>query len=975
MKTKFIFIVWFNLILLNCNLYSATGLESTKECSICHYEWLDVFMHQKKSTVIADLPYKRLVATERMCFSCHDGTVVDSRKRVWGYNIHKVGVRPKNINNIPKELPLDEEQKISCRTCHTAHGTGNPKEQSINRSIFLRVKNENGELCKMCHKDKVGHYNHPEKKYINNKEDIILGANGQVICMSCHTPHGSSNEKILLYTLKESKICITCHKDKNITYSKNEMKHPVKLEIKDNFTLMKVIDLNLPLEKNMMTCYTCHTPHKAKGSVLLRETNQYDELCLNCHNDKKTVNYTPHNMKKFQNRILPLIDQTTNGSVCKYCHSPHNWNLKQPENISIDKFSMKCMSCHAINKITDNKTIITDLFSHPVMKEIEGDKNISLPLFTDGNKNRLITCYTCHDTHKKTPGFLRKSIDKNELCLECHQSKKTVLSSKHSKDMNCISCHKIHNSNNKNLVKGNIENSCFNCHKSKGMAEKKLIGEISHPYNITIKDKSKLDKSVKLNNGKLTCTSCHDPHKEGEDGNFLIYDKRSICTKCHNNKTNILESKHDFSDQSKNYCNKCHSIHNAKSKTMIYNFIIKDKNDLCITCHNKEGIAKKDPPKMIHTTNNKNKIKTKFKNESIFCIDCHDPHINGPKKGTEKSFKTSFLKNSDSVCFICHDNINIEKSKHYIGNISIDNKIISLIKKDNDPCGLCHGIHKIKNNYIKDVSFNELCQKCHNIRDMVGDKLIKSSHNSIAINKKIFNKEFDYIICSTCHNPHGSGKNMLQENLDSNSLCKTCHNEKFKIINSPHNVINNKTFICSNCHKPHNFPNKNNYMWPKEIDYKKDYIEEMCKDCHNYKGIADNKTVAFYSHPDIPMTYKADINSIPILYTKSGEKSFNGNITCTTCHDSHIWSEKDLFIINYKTGEDGNALTSFLKYNKVINFCSTCHGKESIYRYKYYHTSKVRNIRNKEKNNIKLNLDFKDKFMILLLGEGAEENK
>jgi len=628
------------LAVISDNLLAASAKESTKECSICHYEWVDVFMYQMRSTEIAKIPKDRQVANDKMCFSCHDGSVVDSRIRVWAKNnIHKINVKPPSGMNIPNQLPLDDG-KINCRTCHTAHGTNDRHINGKVNTVFLRVENKNSELCKLCHYKNIGVRNHPEKpvKFTNKiKKYVKFGTKDEVICESCHTPHGSNYDKILVNDIFY--ICGDCHLDKikDGKYVNGILVHPSNINIdKVNYDSNEVKVIN-----GILTCVSCHSPHHAKGEKLLAVDNKNDKLCLICHESKKTVYYSKHNLKKKKS-----INSGESSNVCQFCHKPHGWQQSIDNNYS-DIYTAVCMSCHTKIEMVDNRLIDYKKYNHPVMVEVKN--NIKLPLYeksdylSSKNKGKYVTCFTCHDVHSKKTNFLRMDTNNNELCIECHKDKVNILNTKHGIDkVKCISCHKIHNAEDKKLIRDGLNNEgCFNCHVENKMAGKSIIGDNSHPVNKIVK--IDIPDNLKLKDGKLVCTTCHNPHSDIK-GKFLRIDKNKICSNCHKEQANIINSKHDFYDQSMDYCNKCHLVHNAKSDNRIYSYTVNNKNDLCVVCHNYEGLTKKATPNMLHPEKRLNKSKVSFKNDFINCTDCHDPHNNGPKKNHETKFKTSFLK-------------------------------------------------------------------------------------------------------------------------------------------------------------------------------------------------------------------------------------------------------------------------------------------------------------------------------------------
>jgi hypothetical protein len=64
--------------------------DSSKDCALCHYEWMPEFLYESKGTPLVEFQKEKVVAHERMCFSCHNGTVGDSRIRIWTGDVHKL---------------------------------------------------------------------------------------------------------------------------------------------------------------------------------------------------------------------------------------------------------------------------------------------------------------------------------------------------------------------------------------------------------------------------------------------------------------------------------------------------------------------------------------------------------------------------------------------------------------------------------------------------------------------------------------------------------------------------------------------------------------------------------------------------------------------------------------------------------------------------------------------------------------------
>ena len=134
---------------------------SGKECAICHYRWMYQFFAQHKGTSIAPMQEEKVVGSRRMCLSCHDGSVMDSRDKVCNDPGHRIGKVPSKNVSIPETFPLDENGGLMCSTCHTPHAE--TAQDDLHEEFFLRTVNEDSSLCKVCHVKMFGNNtgNHP----------------------------------------------------------------------------------------------------------------------------------------------------------------------------------------------------------------------------------------------------------------------------------------------------------------------------------------------------------------------------------------------------------------------------------------------------------------------------------------------------------------------------------------------------------------------------------------------------------------------------------------------------------------------------------------------------------------------------------------------------------------------------------------------------------------------------------------------
>jgi predicted CXXCH cytochrome family protein len=227
----------------------------------------------------------------------------------------------------------------------------------------------------------------------------------------------------------------------------------------------------------------------------------------------------------------------------------------------------------------------------------------------------------------------------------------------------CGACHIPHNASGKRLwakpllAQENFATQiCAGCHNSNGVAKAKLIGDNSHPIDVSL-EKTKLRQpreqaarelplyskdGDRMPDGKILCITCHEPHTwdsrkpgplenyaplnmEGDAANSFLRKANlpspELCNICHVNESRIEDTVHDRSETSpeaKNLlgqtvktsgsCGVCHLVHNAPHALKLwarpYGPITEKANrmdGLCTSCHSKGNIAeKKIPPVVSH---------------------------------------------------------------------------------------------------------------------------------------------------------------------------------------------------------------------------------------------------------------------------------------------------------------------------------------------------------------------------------------
>jgi DmsE family decaheme c-type cytochrome len=188
------------------------------------------------------------------------------------------------------------------------------------------------------------------------------------------------------------------------------------------------------------------------------------------------------------------------------------------------------------------------------------------------------SCVQCHDNvaeHAKaqlngdkdapSPSLKKLSATQiNDKCLSCHEKAKqsNYLSSMHARrNVACSSCHSVHaTKSEKALLKTKMDaDTCFTCHKTE---RAKSMRTSHHP----------------VREGKMGCSSCHNPH-DGASPKLLKADSvNELCYKCHTEKRGPFAFEHA---PVRDDCVICHDPHGSNHSRMVTQKL----PTLCWNCH------------------------------------------------------------------------------------------------------------------------------------------------------------------------------------------------------------------------------------------------------------------------------------------------------------------------------------------------------------------------------------------------------
>lgn len=531
-------------------------------CTLCHLEWIPPFPAGQSTELAApppERPNEPYVSSSSSCLSCHDGTVVDSRRRVWRDHGHRTGMALPATMLSPQDLPL-VESAISCRTCHSAHTHGGAGH-GLDDAVFLRVSGAPDELCLKCHVDYAGNRNtmHPTGAFESPLPDTLIKSGSRYTpeqqspgCLICHSGHGSKDQRLLVNTPQSEDLCLACHSSliSNVESMANASVHPLR----NSGRLKKLFDHGENNADNLaedLECTSCHRVHHAvEATALLIRPLSDGGLCLQCHSSFSAVQGTPHDLTRLHQKNDPSHDCNP-AALCSSCHGVHE-PPRTAVSSSVDQEGA-CLTCHQVSSCANEKT--GQPFLHPT--SVTKDQLLQLSEFTGRNRAPLpadsLTCLSCHNPHAdphQSKAMIRGADDSSvtELCFQCHSDTRTIPQSFHRShslstinveaEDECRACHAIHaptpewkgDSWVASIGPSSSPESmrCTGCHSGTGgMTDVAFKG---HPRlaltNLVLPNEPGfmplMDEQGQTGmTGSIGCITCHVPHGRPEGGGFL----------------------------------------------------------------------------------------------------------------------------------------------------------------------------------------------------------------------------------------------------------------------------------------------------------------------------------------------------------------------------------------------------------------------------------------------------------------------
>jgi predicted CXXCH cytochrome family protein len=873
--------------------------DSGRDCAVCHVEWVDSFALPRAVTLMPK-PDKPLVAEPETCLGCHDGSVDDARRKVWLEHGHKTGIAPPAGMKVPQELPLENGQ-LACRTCHTAHAAAGGGPVNFQDIVFLRLKNDAGQLCKSCHTDKTQGPeagSHPLGKLDWKLPQTLADAGAhagddlqQVVCQTCHTAHGSKAEHLLVLGAESNQLCVTCH-DKirpALWRPEDGHEHPQSPPLRTASQRQAIKDMGTRMgPDNTMICLSCHKLHHGQaGRAMLADSLSDSRLCIRCHEDRANLVNSAHDLRKSAPQEPNARGQTPQQSgPCGSCHTFHSYaRATTPANGDPQGV---CVTCHDQNKVASKYT--GQPFSHPSdIEEGHIPSGIKLALFPSPTdpKKKSVACLSCHDPHQlQQPHFLRSTGD--ELCANCHDQKVQSLAGDHdftTKDLKngrdltakdtgkCGFCHAVHNANGPAMwvatknTPANPDALCAECHRPDAVAAEHPVAKFNHPTGPNAKPTTRpANANLPLFNaqahptatGFVACASCHDLHQSGKASKKYLRTTTitDLCAGCHPDKTRLAGGLHDATTSAK----------------------------------------------LWPGNNNK---------PTDLCTGCHKPHSHDDQRQRWAVAPQQGINNSDAFCGGCHPN--------------------NAPAASNQPSTLGAMMHP---------------------QTFAADSPVRQVAHGLPLEQTHTTPAADTIVCKTCHDPHtGPGVQHLlrtPQGAIAHELCLTCHKEPqyvLKSMHSPELLDPDKPVghACHPCHATHAVKgSEKSMLWAaKKKPNGATLSERLCLGCHGPGGGAKVPTII--RHPETALKKLTEATTQPTELQK--KLAAIDQITCSTCHLPHgreIITPTTSVATQPVLTAQRSAIKPMLRPDVDREICATCHGFDSTRVYLYFHNPKKR---------------------------------
>ena len=158
-----------------------------------------------------------------------------------------------------------DSRNISCVACHDPH----PKGDVVPKALLAKPQMV---LCTSCHLQKKAQLLRPGHMPLRE---------GKMECTSCHNPHGTPNDKMLLQT-SVNQNCYSCHAEKRGPFLWEHA--PVRENCLNCHDAHGTINEKMLKVKAPLLCQQCHQTSSHPGPAYPAQSRYaFNQGCLHCH--------------------------------------------------------------------------------------------------------------------------------------------------------------------------------------------------------------------------------------------------------------------------------------------------------------------------------------------------------------------------------------------------------------------------------------------------------------------------------------------------------------------------------------------------------------------------------------------------------------------------------------------------------------------------------------------------------------------
>ena len=166
---------------------------------------------------------------------------------------------------------MHDARNVSCASCHSVH---NPKSEKAQLKTVTAVQ-----TCQACHRQEASKL---------QKSGHMPLREGKMDCTTCHSPHGSTNVRMLKIGNTLNETCASCHAEKRGPFLHD---HAAGRE----------------------SCASCHDPHGSNNDRML--VAKEPMLCQRCHVSSR------HPATIYDGTQIAAASNRAIGRSCVNCHS------------------------------------------------------------------------------------------------------------------------------------------------------------------------------------------------------------------------------------------------------------------------------------------------------------------------------------------------------------------------------------------------------------------------------------------------------------------------------------------------------------------------------------------------------------------------------------------------------------------------------------------------------------------------------